>query len=457
MPMLRLSQLSALCLFAPCVFGTTSISLNQAGAQTTERASADDASIPQAIFEYVRRDEPDYSWDIVRSTQSRAGEVHQVKLVSQKWHGVTWEHALYIYEPEVIRHPTKVMLTINGGRTGKLPGEDQMAIGLQLAKLTGARIASLHQVPNQPLFDGRYEDDAITETWLKYLETGDESWPLLFPMVKSAVKAMDAIQEIARQHRTVNVDGFVLTGASKRGWTSWLTPVVDERVVGTAPMVIDMLNMRAQMQYQKKMWGRFSASIDDYTRKGLVNLGDESDRERRLRTMMDPFTYRQRLQLPKLIVLGANDPYWCTDALNLYWDDLQGNDNHILQLPNSGHGLEGNVERALRSIAMFFDSVAGGSPFPELDWKWDQQKRILNLTASPIPSSVRLWQAESVDQDFRDDRFSDRELDPLARSTNHYQALVDPVEGLHQVFFAEARYERGGVEFSQTTQVYRVD
>ena len=37
-----------------------------------------------------------------------------------------------------------------------------------------------------------------------------------------------------------------------------------------------------------------------------------------------PWVYRDKLTMPKLILNGTNDPYWTLDALNLYWDDLNG-------------------------------------------------------------------------------------------------------------------------------------
>ena len=119
------------------------------------------------------------------------------------------------------------------------------------------------------MFDGKVEDAIISLTFENYLRTGESDWPLLLPMTKSAVRGMDAVQEFTKEKWQLEIASFTVSGASKRGWTTWLTGAADKRAVAIAPMVIDVLNMGPQMKHQKETWGDLSEQVHDYKERGL--------------------------------------------------------------------------------------------------------------------------------------------------------------------------------------------
>jgi PhoPQ-activated pathogenicity-related protein len=413
-----------------------------------------DARLPSAIFDYVAKPEPEYSWKLRRNNDTPLGHLYEIAMRSQTWQNITWEHSLIIHEPKDVVCQDYMLLFVTGGRNGRPPGNGDHAMGFALAKMTGARVAMLYQVPNQPLFDNRYEDDLITETWLRYLESGDDSWPLLFPMVKSAVKAMDTLEAVANERWQTKLNGFVITGASKRGWTSWLTPVVDKRVVATAPMVIDVLNFRPQMKHQLDVWGTYSDQIHDYSSKGLIKQDDESPREMKLRLMMDPYTYRSVLKLPKLLVNGTNDQYWVVDAMKLYWPDLEG-PKFVLQVPNAGHGLGGGGDRVGATVAAFFRHVVQGRELPKISWKAleDDSNFGLQLDVEPNPRQVTFWRAHSSSGDFRESRWSSVPMDKNA--SGYVGQVAKPAQGEHVAFFGEMEFEADGQSYWLSTLIQR--
>ena len=424
--------------------------LRSAAAKET---AADD--IPTALQDYVSADDDSYKYELKETVQTDGCTIHKLELTSQTWQGIPWKHALYAYVPDNLRHQNTVLLFITGGKTGGQPGEEDMAMGAKLAQAAATPVVFLHQVPNQPLFDDRVEDDLITETFLRYIETKDATWPLLFPMVKSAVSAMNAVENFAQEKYGVAVEKFVVTGGSKRGWTTWLTAVADDRVAGIAPIVINTLNFRPQMKHQLDTWGEYSEQIADYTSKGLVDIMYKKP-EIPLWRWTDPYTYRSKLTLPKLIINGTNDRYWTLDATNLFWDDLVG-EKHLRYVPNAGHSLEGGREGALITLAAFTQHVAAGKPMPKLDWKYDGDDGEIRLTihSKSKPESVRLWVAHSDTKDFRNSKWESRELERQSAGGNgdsegYVGAIPKPEKG-HVALFGEATFVTGPLKYNLST------
>jgi len=408
---------------------------------------------PTALQQYVRRPDAEFAWQVRGKQDTPQGRMYQVDLISQKWQGIIWKHVLLVFEPRKVQFPQQAILFITGGSIGGRPKEENLRIGFRLAELARARVAMLHQVPNQPLLGNRKEDDLITETWLRFLASGDVTWVLQLPMVNSAVRAMDAVQALAKAEWNGSIDGFVVTGASKRGWTTWLTAVADQRAVAIAPMVIDMLNLRPQMKYQLETWGQYSEQIDDYTKKGLIREGELTPREAQLLRLVDPYTYRSQLTLPKLLIHGTNDPYWCVDAAKLYWDGLVG-PKYLHEVANGGHGLEGGQQRALATLAVFFRHVAAGKPGPKIDWKHSESDGDLTLWvhSAPSPKGARLWIAHSPSKDFRKAKWHSEPLPPSA--DGFFAKVPKPAEG-HVALYGELQFEDEGVPCSACTLVRR--
>ena len=414
--------------------------------------AADIAAPPTELVDYVSKADPSFSWKLAGKTASDTGTIYEIDLISQTWHDIKWDHKLQVFVPRDAKPQATMLLWNQGGR----PSPGSTLLGQQLAAKTRAPVAFLYGVPKQPLFGGKTEDTLIAETFVRYLETKDASWPLLFPMVKSVVKAMDALQAFASQEWKFEVKSFVVTGASKRGWTSWLTAATgDPRVKAIAPIVIDTLNMPVQMKNQVNAFGKPSEMIKDYTERNLVPIPNTPEGEKLWR-MIDPWVYREKVTMPKMIINGTNDPYWPLDALNTYWDDLKG-DKWLLYVPNAGHDLResdsnGKKEllptRAVGTLAAFGYSQIFDKPMPGLTWVCDEKAGICRLEVNSAAKAkvLRVWKAESKTRDFRKARWVE---DKSAMSP---AVVTAPGQGF-RAFYAETEYEMDGQTFSLCTQI----
>lgn len=400
---------------------------------------------PGALGRYVRRADACYAWKVRDRQEMHGLDVATLALVSQKWQGREWRHTLCVARPKEVRRPDIAFLWVAAHvDAGLIPHVKR------LAEQAGALVAVLGEVPNQPLFGGKYEDALIAHTFEQYLRTGDETWPLLLPMTKSAVRAMDAVQAWAREGWGQEVGRFVVSGASKRGWTSWLTAAADRRVAGVAPAVIDMLNLKEQTQWAQRVYGRQSEMIHDYTDIGLLDhLGTPAGE--RLLSIVDPYRYREMYTMPKLLLLGTNDPYWMVDALGHYWDGLPG-PKLVYQAPNAGHGAAG-TRGALETMAAFYQMVAERRALPEVTWEMKAGAAPSAAVAADCPvKRALLWTANSKTRDFRKAKWSSRAL-PLARDARRVEAAVPAPKRGYVAFMVELVFTaEGGQEYSVSTQ-----
>jgi PhoPQ-activated pathogenicity-related protein len=402
------------------------------------------------LDEYVKKVDPAFAWLEAGRGSTPAGTYTELALTSQVWKGITWRHSLYVYEPLQVADTDAMLLFITGRANGEKPGLDDHKTYFAMARACGARVAVLFQVPNQPLLEGKTEDELIAETFVRYLKTGDEDWPLLFAMVKSAVRAMDALQDWTRKSGKP-ARRFVVTGGSKRGWTTWLTGAVDDRVIAIASMVIVMLNLGQQGPNQLKVWGQYSEQIHDYVERGLMEKV-QTPSGTKLWKMVDPYTYRDRLAKPKLLINGTNDRYWTLDALDFYWDGLKG-PKYLVELPNAGHGLDQNRDWAINTLGAFFRRVVAGRPLPRISWSFDTGQRgegELTIRAEPAPRAARLWTASSASRDFRESSWDSRPLEVGATIA----ARVPPPSSGHLALFVELEYEFDGIPYHLTTTFF---
>ena len=416
------------------------------------------ADVPKELDAYLALPDDSFRWEIVEKTEASNERTFLIELTSQTWQGIPWKHYVLIALPNRITCPNHALLFIGGSSTGRKPSDnDKMLIRL-LAEASGMSVALLLQVPNQPLLGNHREDALIGETLLKALETKDATWPLLFPMTKSAVKAMDTVEQVLKQEKQFEIKNFIVTGASKRGWTTWLTAASgDKRVVAIVPMVIDNLNIREQMKYQIETWGAFSPSIHDYTERNLVRPDNTSasEFESRLWEMIDPYSYRERLSLPKLLIHGSNDPYWTVDATKHYFDDLPGV-KYILTLPNAGHGLNTQEIKAAQSAAAFAKFAALGADWPTMKWELTEREAgyMVEIETDLTRRGVKLWTARSDTKDFRLAKWNSISM-PGQRQEGGLDIMIAKPESGHIAFFVELESAFEGLLFSLTTQVWR--
>jgi PhoPQ-activated pathogenicity-related protein len=369
---------------------------------------------PEIIFplkEYVMAGDDAYSYTIVDTIRREGWNEYIVKMVSGNWlteqevDRVEWWHWLNIIVPDQTREDES-MIVIGGGSAKDTVAEPSEEWLIEAALKTGSIISHISNIPYQPIdFKGdqkgeRYEDDLIAYGWRQFLESGASEekleWLARFPMTRAVVRAMDVVQEVSTMVDKP-VQNFFVTGASKRGWTTWTTAAVDDRVIGIAPIVIDLLNIIPSFKHHWQCYGEWSPAVSEYVDEGIMNWMN-TEEFKVLLEMVEPYSFIDRLTMPKLLINAASDEFFVTDSWKFYWNDLKG-DSYLQYIPNSGHGLKGTYQPI--SLISFYHAVITDTKIPEFTWSISGDTIYMQINPEN-EYVIRKWEAvNEKGRDFR--------------------------------------------------------
>ncbi len=364
---------------------------------------------PFLLKAYVETEDTSFRYEIVETVKGDSWTEYRIYMVSGTWltheevDEPEWWHWLTMVVPDDLRE-TESLMHIGGGWRGDtipIAANEEM---IQAALATGSVVSHISNIPFQPIDfkgdkeEGVYEDALIAFGWLQFLEGGAtedlQEWLARFPMTRAVVRAMDVVQEVcAIKHQ--EVQEFFVAGASKRGWTTWTVAAVDDRVMGIAPVVIDLLNVVPSFQHHWQCYGEWAPAIDDYKNQGIMNW-IETDEFLSMLKLVEPYQFLERLTMPKLLINATCDEFFVTDSWKFYWNDLQG-ENYLQYVPNVGHGLHGSY--LPENLVSFYHSTITETKIPDFQWHISQDTIYAQLPPG-IDYQIRLW--EAINENARD-------------------------------------------------------
>ncbi|WP_118987750.1 PhoPQ-activated pathogenicity-related family protein [Photorhabdus sp. CRCIA-P01] len=349
-------------------------------------------------------------------------ELRHYQLTSQFWSPgnlvlpAKWQHNVDIFIPD---NPLlqRALVVVNNGtnyNSGSeapiLPTDFSVTTLAAIARATNMIVISISNIPNQHLVyrdDGkpRKEDDSVAHSWTLFMNEPEKQSliPLHIPMATSVSQAITLAQ---RELKQWNINNFIVSGASKRGWTTWLSAIADTRVDAIVPFIIDILGTRAAFKHIYESYGKnWPIAFYPYYQEHVDEKID-TPAFAKLMQIEDPLQYlgsiyESRLAIPKYIVNASGDDYYASDNARFYYDILPG-DKSLRVAPNSDHRGIGNFTE--QSLITFINRLQQSIPMPKLNVTLNSQQhsQILTVNFSEKPEKVIRWTATNpISRDFR--------------------------------------------------------
>ena len=383
-------------------------------------------------------------------------EVNRYQMISQNWSPAglvtpsQWTENVAIAIPP---HPksTRALIAV----------DTSDAILLEVAKATNTIVISLQTIPSRDLIyqdDGkpRVEDDSIARTWRLFMDepVQRQQLPLHVPM---AATISQSIRLAKKELKKYDINKFIVTGASKRGWATWLAGISDPSIEAIVPFVIDVLDTRQVMQNMYRSYGgNWPVAFAPYYNQDIDQQTKKADFTK-LMQIEDPLSYmgtsrESRLAIPKYIINASGDDFFVPDNTRYYYDKLPGIKS-LRIAPNTGH--VGIIDFTQQSLISFINRIQDNKPLPQVTAapypQLDNGK--LDVKFSEKPAKVVRWTATNpAARDFRfacGIKYEPTEL--TVSANNDVDVPLDYTGPGWQASFVEATFSDGYVA---TSQVY---
>jgi len=385
-----------------------------------------------ALDDYVSRPDPHYQW---RDTGSRVnmihGTGHVLNVTSQKWldesravgpTGAVWTHQVLVVIPKELKVRDKAMIYVTGfcnenPKDPKATDEEPLLMDA-VGHTTGSIGVVLYQIPNchmifpsDPEQKRRDEDALIAWAWHQFLNTSDPEWLPRLPMVKAAMAAMQAVQEYTHQDSVAEIDGWLVAGASKRGWTTWMTGAVQcptcPKVVALAPIVPIVPDLKQAMHHMYQAYGGWTFAFNDYTDVNLTREVDSPGFEALLK-IVDPLNYVDRLaKIPKAVILSSDDEFMMFEWTRLWYSQKWG-ETHLTICPNAEHSEATGIPTLAATLTAFANSIYQNGTRPQYNFSLDLEagKITVRIPETQAVNKVVLQHSTTLGADKRDFRWA---------------------------------------------------
>lgn len=383
-------------------------------------------------------------------------QINTYQLTSQSWSPAglvtpaKWSHDVSIYIPRDVK-----------GTTAVIAIDMTPQVMIALAQSTNTIVVSLDNIPAIGLVyqndkTPRVEDDSIGRSFELFTDNPDQrqDLPLHVPM---AAAISQTIRLAQKELKPWHVDKFIVTGASKRGWASWLAGISDPSVVAIVPFVADILNTKDIIKHMYQTYGgNWPIAFKPYY-DHKIDLDLDKPAFGKLMKIEDPLQYlgsseASRLAIPKYIVNASGDDFFPADDSHYYYDKLPG-EKSMRVAPNSDHNGIANFMQS--SLIPFVNRFQKHEALPTVTVaKADAGNPDQRLvTFSEKPTKVVQWTAvNTASRDFRYNCGIRYQAEPLtATDANTVNLALNYSGAGWQSRFIEATFADGYVA---TTQVY---